>query len=391
MNDHSSSTNSSNYNQMNNPYKSCQHFPPSISNITTQPIPMTIPFPHNLPSMINHTSNTTNSTSSSIISSTTTSSSDINNNHNITNILSNNTNKINSNSNDNIIKIQQISPNNDAQFSINTPFNKTILNPQNSHNHNHQQQVSSYNFTNNNLINLSNIKQLKPLQAQNNNIDSSKKHVCNQCGKRFRYLSLLDRHITSHSTEKPFPCDYPGCKKRFQHKYYLNQHKRRTHNAVKKYKCDQCGKAFVEKCNLKIHIRKHTGEKPYQCWVCLRRFSVKTNLDAHLRIHNNEKPFKCEICNKSFARKAYLTQHIRIHTGEKPYQCQYCSKRCTQIGDLKKHIRIHTGEKPYQCQICSKKLIYIIFIFLYLSIVVAECVRFYVHERCKNNHLKENI
>eukprot|EP01083_Nonionella_stella_P071024 190456_1 len=188
--------------------------------------------------------------------------------------------------------------------------------------------------------------------------DVTKKHVCSECGKRFRYLSLLDRHITSHSDEKPYLCDHPGCTKRFQHKYYLNQHKRRTHDAIKKHKCPQCEKAFVEKCNLKIHLRKHTGEKPYQCYICLRRFSVKTNLDAHMRIHNGDKPFKCELCGKCFARKAYLTQHHRTHTGEKPFECEYCGKRCSQVGDLKKHIRIHTGEKPYECEICKKKFRY---------------------------------
>ncbi|PAV90835.1 hypothetical protein WR25_06272 [Diploscapter pachys] len=56
-----------------------------------------------------------------------------------------------------------------------------------------------------------------------------------------------------------------------------------TEDAVlRKFKCDQCGKAFKFKHHLKEHIRIHSGERPFECAVCHKRFSHSGSYSSHM-------------------------------------------------------------------------------------------------------------
>lgn len=55
-------------------------------------------------------------------------------------------------------------------------------------------------------------------------------------------------------------------------------------------------------------------EKPvHRCNVCNRGFLNKSNIKVHLRTHTGEKPFRCEVCSKAFRQKAHLLKHQQIH------------------------------------------------------------------------------
>ena len=142
---------------------------------------------------------------------------------------------------------------------------------------------------------------------------SEKQHICQTCGKSFKYKSALVTHNRFHTSEKPFSCGL-------------------------------CDKSFAVISILNTHQLTHSGLKTYQCDVCKRCFARKSDLKRHVTVHTGEKPFKCEQCDKCFTRKSSLTKHMLIHNGKKIFNVEIVRRNLLK-GSLKRNMLTHTKEK----------------------------------------------
>ncbi|XP_073415823.1 uncharacterized protein [Dendrobates tinctorius] len=103
---------------------------------------------------------------------------------------------------------------------------------------------------------------------------------CGICTAKFRCLSELRKHLTSHMNGGRYTCQ--DCGRDFNCNYFLVRHQR-THTGEQPFKCKLCWRGFSQRASLVIHIRTHTGERPYICFVCGRAFYSRSAMLRHQR------------------------------------------------------------------------------------------------------------
>lgn len=67
-------------------------------------------------------------------------------------------------------------------------------------------------------------------------------------------------------------------------RFHLREHANQ-HNGNKPYTCEECGKAFYKRIQLRQHRLSH-GTKKYACPICGMTFSRRGNMNAHMKRHD---------------------------------------------------------------------------------------------------------
>lgn len=200
--------------------------------------------------------------------------------------------------------------------------------------------------------------------------------ICPTCGKSYSSVSNLNKHMKTHGEKKEF-CDI--CNKSFHLKIALREHMESVHTEVFKhqcqycgkflkcrnsmfghvrqfhsditimYECEQCGKQFRQKGNLKKHILTHSAAKTFECKECSKKFKFPDQLKRHEVWHTQGERFQCEFCYKKFVMQFELRKHQQTYHSGIMYVCEYCFTECRHAHTMKRHLqRRHSNEREWQ-------------------------------------------
>ncbi|KFM74220.1 Zinc finger protein 778, partial [Stegodyphus mimosarum] len=164
-------------------------------------------------------------------------------------------------------------------------------------------------------------------------------HSCGICGIFCRDKQYLQKHLLVHTADEPLTYGKPHSDKESMKSLIRKQSDEKFYKCD--YKCEACNKFFKIKLCFDKHMKFHTGVAPNVCTICGRAFIRKNSLTLHLRTHTNEnkKTYTCEICNESFGKRSLLINHIQCnHIKEKLHLCKRCGKLFKERQDLTEHL-----------------------------------------------------
>ncbi|XP_061923098.1 zinc finger protein 11-like [Entelurus aequoreus] len=219
---------------------------------------------------------------------------------------------------------------------------------------------------------------------------------CSLCGKFFARQVDMERHMKSHSEDRPYKCLF--CEKRFKNPYVLKRHQKEI------CKSKELKSSVVKKCDEQPSdsplLPLEGSPEGKVCPICSRTLPCSADIAKHLRSHTQERPFICVTCDKGFKYRDTLKKHQIIHGHEgvreeasksveqilaeadaqtcsesqknpeeaqpqkAPPQrarskalkvCPVCSRAFDNVKTLNRHIQCHTEERPYHCVHCKKR------------------------------------
>ncbi|XP_012534794.1 zinc finger protein 90 homolog [Monomorium pharaonis] len=196
--------------------------------------------------------------------------------------------------------------------------------------------------TQNNILNIPNIRNHFYLQNGNNFANSDHVTVSND-------LNLQNEQEIENSlrnvlkVEQQVQTDLPKIEKKPKFRAKIGEIKVSNFDGITFYCCPECNLALPDRTDVEQHIQSHLQERKYQCKECGAMLKRKEHLDQHMRGHSNERPYKCDVCKKAFKRNEHLTRHTVIHSGNKDFACSMCQKAFSRKDHLNKHLQTHLG------------------------------------------------
>lgn len=147
-------------------------------------------------------------------------------------------------------------------------------------------------------------KNFKSLSSKNdhNCPQNEKQFMCELCDKQFTVKTYLQRHLRNvHGTKKtaedpnvrPIVCEI--CAESFKSLKTLKSHK--LSHSEPKFQCNVCDKKFYKPYTYQNHLLTHEVPQ-YSCSECKKKFKTKKAVAVHSRTHNKIKEFVCNSCGK---------------------------------------------------------------------------------------------
>ena len=164
------------------------------------------------------------------------------------------------------------------------------------------------------------------------------------CKKAFQSQQELLSHDKEYHKVILRLCEYCG---RFMKNYKDHVQKHQPKLKQRNSLCTACGMSFLNQRTLTRHMENIHDGKKFKCQDCDKEFRGEQALKRHqLSNHMNMLNHECCYCGKKFVTKNSMQIHMRVHTGEKPYACEYCGEKFNHNVSRKNHIRkAHPGKE----------------------------------------------
>jgi len=237
---------------------------------------------------------------------------------------------------------------------------------------------------------------------------------CPFCNRKFPWTSSLQRHILTHTGDKPYKCEF--CSLDFTTKSNCDRHQARKHGAgpraakaAKMFPCTICppgtasfsSERSLQKHQCAAHLKMEYPGKDDDVEDSSEEESetngngLKSNGNGPATLNGKDHPrtYLCPFCDESFPDRSEVIGHLEIahpeeyeslvargafpdeskmaaaahdegaNEGEdeaedEPHwvnRCLFCDGRFGSSEELKRHMRRHTGERPFSCDICHKR------------------------------------
>lgn len=151
---------------------------------------------------------------------------------------------------------------------------------------------------------------------------------CGHCVK-FGSREYLNFHITLFHANLICPIDNQDFSRSLGYFYDHMKIKHPYEFESLRFDCPvpHCGESFTTRASMIDHCRTCT-KKRFSCDHCDMRFHLRRQQENHMKLVKGIKKHKCEDCGKNFVNKTELNVHARSHTNLKPYRCLYagCNK-----------------------------------------------------------------
>lgn len=140
-----------------------------------------------------------------------------------------------------------------------------------------------------------------------------------------------------------------------------------------RYKCSECGRLFLQRCDMKRHMLIHTKQEPHRCTVC-DKGNYETNYTLLFDTQKLNKPRKKVLfgtiyilgkyiyCTKiymncsSFGGGGDLSSYFSFVLGMiSELNSMYFYSGYIRKSDLVVHMRFHSKERAYKCNHCEKQ------------------------------------
>lgn len=182
--------------------------------------------------------------------------------------------------------------------------------------------------------------------------------TCEVCSRCFPSLERATNHRCGGAEEPPVQHQCKFCPYTSHSRWRVGRHEK-THSGYRPFACLHCGQRFTESGSLKRHlgIRSRKGfcelkksrekpkppvpcRQPFVCAECGRGFMRKVLLDLHVLRHAQERLYACRVCQRRFANPGNASRHEKtVHGRQYPLHCPHCGKGCWHRHHLQCHLR----------------------------------------------------